>query len=79
MPAQALTKAETLSLSYEQVKGSGIANRCPSVSDGASNSIQISSGKKYKITELCLEPTSWQVIDFKEDILKQILVIIYVT
>ncbi len=61
MPAQALTKNDVLSLSYSQVKGTGIANRCPTPADGPSNPIQLSSGKKYKITELCLEPTTWQV------------------
>lgn len=59
MPAQALTKAETLSLSYEQVKGSGLANRCPTVV--GSDSINLASGKKYKVVDLCIEPTSWQV------------------
>jgi len=59
MPAQALTKPEILSLSYEQVKGSGIANRCASVVAG--KPIALTAGKKYKVTDLCLEPTSWQV------------------
>jgi photosystem II oxygen-evolving enhancer protein 1 len=61
MPAQALTKAEVLSLSYEQVKGSGLANRCPEVATGKSSTIALSTGKKYKVTDLCLEPTNWQV------------------
>ena len=61
MPAQALTKGDVLSLSYEQVKGSGLANRCPSVSAGGKQEISINGGKKYKVTDLCLEPTSWQV------------------
>lgn len=61
MPAQALTKTDVLSLSYEQVKGSGLANRCPSVAEGSSAPIAINGGKKYKITELCLEPTNFQV------------------
>lgn len=59
MPAHALTKAETMSLSYGQVKGSGLANRCPSVV--GEETIALSSGKQYKITDLCLEPKSWQV------------------
>ena len=59
MPAQALTKAETMSLSYGQVKGSGLANRCPSVV--GEQTIALSSGKQYKITDLCIEPKSWQV------------------
>jgi hypothetical protein len=61
LPVNAVTKSELGSLSYEQVKGTGLANRCPSVSDGAASTIQLSSGKKYKITDLCLEPTNWQV------------------
>jgi len=61
MPAQALTKSDVDSLSYEQVKGSGLANRCPSVAEGSSATIALSSGKKYKITDLCLEPTNFQV------------------
>ena len=60
LPANALTKSETLSLSYGQVKGSGLANRCPDVIAGTTP-IQLSSGKKYKVTDLCIEPKSWQV------------------
>ena len=59
MPAQALTKAETMSLSYGQVKGSGLANRCPTVN--GEETIALSNGKQYKITDLCIEPKSWQV------------------
>ena len=59
MPAQALTKAETMSLSYDQVKGSGFANRCPSVI--GEETISLSSGRVYKVTDLCIEPKSWQV------------------
>ena len=71
MPAHALTKAETMSLSYGQVKGAGLAHRCPSVV--GEETIALSSGKQYKITDLCLEPKSWQVnqqrqlfVDFTE-------------
>lgn len=59
LPANAISKAESNSLSYLQVKGTGLANRCPEVvGEGA---IQLSSGKKYKVTDLCVEPKSWQV------------------
>lgn len=61
LPANALTKSDVLSLSYEQVKGSGLANRCPSVIPGGKQEISVNGGKKYKVTDLCLEPTSWQV------------------
>ncbi len=59
LPAQALTKAQLSSLSYEQVKGTGLANRCPDVV--GEQSIALKNGQKYKITDFCMEPTSWQV------------------
>lgn len=61
MPAQAITKAEYDSLSYLQVKGTGLANRCSTVSDSKSTTIELQSGKKYKVTDLCIEPTGFQV------------------
>lgn len=56
-PAMAISRQDLLSLSYDQVKGSGLANRCSTVSgDGT-----IEIGGKKKLTNLCLEPTEWQV------------------
>jgi len=57
--AQPLTKDFITSLSYEQVKGSGLANRCPQAIASGTGSIAING--KYKLTELCIEPTSWEV------------------
>lgn len=59
LPAEAITKEQLLSLSYQQVKGTGLANRCPEVV--GEGTIQLSAGKKYKITDLCLEPKTWKV------------------
>uniref|UniRef100_A0A7S0T6C5 Uncharacterized protein n=1 Tax=Erythrolobus madagascarensis TaxID=708628 RepID=A0A7S0T6C5_9RHOD len=60
MNANAFTEAEFRQLSYEQVKGSGLANRCPEV-DGTKGAIKIESGKAYRLVDLCLEPKSFQV------------------
>jgi photosystem II oxygen-evolving enhancer protein 1 len=59
LPAQAFTKDQVDQLSYLQVKGTGLANRCPDVI--GEDAITISGGRKYKLTDLCLEPKSWQV------------------
>ena len=59
LPAQAFTKDQVDQLSYLQVKGTGLANRCPDVI--GEEAITISGGRKYKLTDLCLEPKSWQV------------------
>lgn len=56
-PAQALTKSEINSLTYLQVKGTGLANRCPEVV--GEDSIKPSSGQK--LTEMCIEPKAWAV------------------
>lgn len=58
MPAYALSKADVMSLSYSQVKGSGLANRCAEVTGEGSISL---NGRKLKVTDLCVEPKSWQV------------------
>jgi len=76
MPANALTKEQTNSLSYLQVKGSGLANRCPEVI--GEGSIAISGGKKYKITDFCVEPKSWQVIYYLNNILLLLYALLYV-
>merc|ERR1712138_55443 len=67
MPASAgpFTRSEIDSLTYEQIKGTGLANTCPRVEGGsASDSISISGGK-YRMQEFCLEPTSFQVLEEK--------------
>jgi len=58
------TRSEIASLTYDQIKGTGLANTCPQV-EGSGGSIKLSGGKKYKIDEFCLEPTSFQVLEEK--------------
>lgn len=59
-PAEALTRSDIDQLTYSQVKGTGLANRCPEV-EGQKGMIKLESGKKYRIVDLCLEPKSFQV------------------
>jgi photosystem II oxygen-evolving enhancer protein 1 len=56
-PAQALTKSEINSLTYLQVKGTGLANRCAEVV--GEDSITPKSGQK--IVDMCIEPKAWAV------------------
>jgi len=56
-PAQALTKSQVNQLSYTQVKGTGLANRCPEVI--GEGSITPKSGAK--LVEMCIEPKAWAV------------------
>jgi len=63
-PANAgpFTRSEINSLTYEQVKGTGLANTCPMVEKGGSGGIAI-SGSNKKLDNFCLEPTSFQVLE----------------
>merc|ERR1712127_252147 len=56
-PAQALTRSEVDQLSYLQVKGTGLANRCPEVI--GEDTISPKSGTK--LVDICIEPKAWAV------------------
>jgi len=56
-PAQAITADERAQLSYLQVKGTGLANRCSEVKK--TDQLSVKSGAKVK--DLCLEPKAFFV------------------
>merc|ERR1719498_256124 len=56
-PAQALTKSQINELTYLQVKGTGLANRCPEVV--GDDTITPKSGQK--LVDMCIEPKAWAV------------------
>jgi len=58
------TRSEIASLTYDQIKGTGLANTCPKVEVGSDDKINV-GGKKYRIDNFCLEPTSFQVLEEK--------------
>jgi photosystem II oxygen-evolving enhancer protein 1 len=45
-------------LTYEQIRGTGLANTCPQLGDTSRGSIPLESGKSYVLKDLCLEPTN---------------------
>jgi len=56
-PAGAITKSELNQLSYLQVKGTGLANRCPEVL--GEDTITPKAGSR--LTEMCIEPKAFAV------------------
>ena len=46
-------------LTYDQIRGTGLANKCPQLAETSRGSIPIDSSQSYAIKELCLEPTSF--------------------
>ncbi|NJO78984.1 MAG: Photosystem II manganese-stabilizing polypeptide [Cyanobacteria bacterium RM1_2_2] len=55
-PANATTE-----LTYEQIRGTGLANTCPQLGDTRRGSIPLDRDKSYVITDLCMEPTNFFV------------------
>ena len=51
----------TTALTYEEVRGTGIANTCPQLETTRRGSIPLEQGQEYVITELCMEPTNFFV------------------
>jgi photosystem II oxygen-evolving enhancer protein 1 len=48
-------------LTYEQIRGTGLANKCPQLGEVSRGSIPIEGDGAYVIRDLCLEPTSYFV------------------
>ncbi|BAB75553.1 photosystem II manganese-stabilizing polypeptide [Anabaena sp. FACHB-709] len=48
-------------LTYEQIRGTGLANKCPQLTETSRGSIPLDSSKSYVLKELCLEPTNFFV------------------
>merc|ERR1719331_2744375 len=58
------TQSEIASLTYEQIKGTGLANTCPRV-EAPNDAAKISVGGGYRLNNFCLEPTKFQVLEEK--------------
>ena len=48
-------------LSYDDIKGSGLANRCPRLTNTNMDSIAVKAGGSYELRELCFEPETFYV------------------
>lgn len=48
-------------LTYDQIRGTGLANKCPQMAETTRGSIPIDPDQSYRVTELCLEPTTFFV------------------
>ena len=46
-------------LTYEQIRGTGLANKCPKLTETSRGSIPVDSSQSYVLKELCLEPTNY--------------------
>jgi photosystem II oxygen-evolving enhancer protein 1 len=53
-PSEYIDKSQ---LTYDQVLGTGLANKRPRLASSRRGTIDVSSDKSYKIKDMCLQPT----------------------
>jgi photosystem II oxygen-evolving enhancer protein 1 len=53
--------ASNVPMTYDQIRNTGLANNCPTVSDISRGSIDIDKSKTYQFVEMCLQPTDFFV------------------
>ena len=46
-------------LTYDEIRNTGLANKCPQLSEGARGTIPVTGDKSLQIAGLCLEPTNF--------------------
>ena len=56
-------KVPTDALSYDDIRGSGLANNCPTLTGTNMDSIPLEISQAYRITALCLQPETFLVKD----------------
>lgn len=48
-------------MTYEQIRGTGLANKCPQLAETTRGSIGIDTEQSYRLVDMCLEPTTFFV------------------
>jgi photosystem II oxygen-evolving enhancer protein 1 len=51
----------TTVLTYEDIRGTGLANNCPVIDDTSRGSIPLDASKSYQLVDMCIQPTNYFV------------------
>jgi photosystem II oxygen-evolving enhancer protein 1 len=51
----------TTVLTYEDIRGTGLANNCPVIDDTSRGSIPLDASKTYQLLDMCIQPTNYFV------------------
>jgi photosystem II oxygen-evolving enhancer protein 1 len=46
---------------YEDIRGTGLANNCPTIDDTSRGSIPLDAAKTYELVDVCIQPTNYFV------------------
>ncbi len=60
-PEQAATATSREQLTYDQILNTGLANKCPQISEFTRGSLPIAPNQTYIMSDLCLEPQEYFV------------------
>jgi photosystem II oxygen-evolving enhancer protein 1 len=58
----------TEGLTYEEIRNTGLANNCPEIQATLRGTIPLDNGKAYKLTGLCIQPTTFFVKSSEESV-----------
>jgi photosystem II oxygen-evolving enhancer protein 1 len=59
--SEAPSATSDVPLTYDEIRNTGLANKCPQLSEMTRGSIDLAPGKSYRITGMCIEPTAYFV------------------
>ncbi|MBD0268451.1 MAG: photosystem II manganese-stabilizing polypeptide [Cyanobacteria bacterium Co-bin8] len=59
--SEAPSATSDVALTYDQIRNTGLANKCPQLGETRRGSIEVEPGKSYQIVDMCLEPTAYFV------------------
>ncbi len=51
----------TTALTYEDIRGTGLANNCPTIDETSRGSIPLDIGKGYQLVDMCIQPSNYFV------------------
>ncbi len=59
--SDAPSATSSVPLTYDQIRNTGLANKCPQLSEMTRGSIALDDGKTYQLVGMCIEPTAYFV------------------
>ncbi|MFM7324960.1 MAG: photosystem II manganese-stabilizing polypeptide, partial [Nodosilinea sp.] len=59
--SEAPSATSSVPLTYDQIRNTGLANKCPQLSEMTRGTLPLEAGKKYQLVGMCIEPTAYFV------------------
>ncbi|NJL47821.1 MAG: Photosystem II manganese-stabilizing protein (PsbO) [Leptolyngbyaceae cyanobacterium SM2_5_2] len=59
--SEAPSATSSVPLTYDQIRNTGLANKCPQLSEMTRGSLPLEAGKTYQLVGMCIEPTAYFV------------------